>query len=168
MWTNVSKNIDLIASQQAIINQLYDTNISISETIPEIQAEYNLMVDQMVRENMPSSQVIITKNQVFIAERILRSINSVLVGTDNSNASANDFGADIDTFGIYLNAQLNGSSELGVDRISSPDLRESVDSIKSDYDAVLKLAAETVLKMPTKLSMYVRHPLKFLLNQMLC
>lgn len=146
LWTNVSKNIDLIASQQKVINQLYDTNISISETIPEIQAEYNLMVDQMVRENMPSSQVIITKNQVFIAERILRSINSVLVGTDNSSISANDFGADIDTFGVYLNAQLNGSAELGVDRIESPDLRESVDSIKSDYDAVLKSAAETVLQ----------------------
>ncbi|MFV5385266.1 methyl-accepting chemotaxis protein [Acinetobacter junii] len=145
LWTNVSKNIDLIASQQKVINQLYDTNISISETIPEIQAEYNLMVDQMVRENMPSSQVIITKNQVFIAERILRSINSVLVGTDSS-ISANDFGADIDTFGVYLNAQLNGSAELGVDRIESPDLRESVDSIKSDYDAVLKSAAETVLQ----------------------
>lgn len=146
LWTNVSKNIDLIASQQKVINQLYDTNISISETIPEIQAEYNLMVDQMVRENMPSSQVIITKNQVFIAERILRSINSVLVGTDNSSISANDFGADIDTFGVYLNAQLNGSAELGVDRIESPDLRESLDSIKSDYDAVLKSAAETVLR----------------------
>ncbi|MDO3656843.1 methyl-accepting chemotaxis protein [Acinetobacter genomosp. 15BJ] len=146
LWDNVSKNIDLIASQQKVINQLYDTNISISETIPEIQAEYNLMVDQMVRENMPSSQVIITKNQVFIAERILRSINSVLVGTDNSNVSANDFGADIDTFGVYLNAQLNGSSELGVDRISSAALRESVDSIKSDYDAVLKSAAATVLQ----------------------
>ncbi len=146
LWENVSKNIDLIASQQKIINQLYDTNISISETIPEIQAEYNLMVDQMVRENMPSSQVIIAKNQVFIAERILRSINSVLVGTDNSNVSANDFGADIDTFGVYLNAQLNGSSELGVDRITSPDLRESLESIKSDYDAVLKSAAATVLQ----------------------
>ncbi|MCH7390554.1 methyl-accepting chemotaxis protein [Acinetobacter dispersus] len=146
LWENVSKNIDLIASQQKVINQLYDTNISISETIPEIQAEYNLMVDQMVRENMPSSQVIITKNQVFIAERILRSINSVLVGTDNSSVSANDFGADIDTFGVYLNAQLNGSSELGVDRISSSALRESVDSIKSDYDAVLKSAAATVLQ----------------------
>lgn len=146
LWTSVSKNIELIASQQKVINQLYDTNISISETIPEIQAEYNLMVDQMVRENMPSSQVIITKNQVFIAERILRSINSVLVGTDNSNVSANDFGADIDTFGVYLNAQLNGSTELGVDRIASPDLRESVDSIKSDYDAVLKSAAATVLQ----------------------
>ena len=146
LWGAVAKNIELITSQQKVINQLYDTNISISETIPEIQAEYNLMVDQMVRENMPSSQVIITKNQVFIAERILRSINSVLVGTDNSSVSANDFGADIDTFGVYLNAQLNGSAELGVERITSPDLRESVDSIKSDYDAVLKSAAETVLK----------------------
>jgi twitching motility protein PilJ len=146
LWGNVSKHIDLISSQQKVINQLYDTNISISETIPEIQAEYNLMVDQMVRENMSSSQVIITKNQVFIAERILRSINSVLVGTDNSNVSANDFGADIDTFGVYLNAQLNGSSELGVDRITSPDLRESIDSIKSDYDSVLKPAAATVLQ----------------------
>jgi twitching motility protein PilJ len=103
------------------------------------------MVDQMVRENMPSSQVIITKNQVFIAERILRSINSVLVGTDNSSISANDFGADIDTFGVYLNAQLNGSAELGVDRIESPDLRESLDSIKSDYDAVLN-QLQTVLQ----------------------
>ncbi|EKU52093.1 MULTISPECIES: methyl-accepting chemotaxis protein [Acinetobacter] len=146
LWGGISKNIDLIASQQKVINQLYDTNIAISDTIPEIQAEYNLMVDQMVRENMPSSQVIITKNQVFIAERILRSINSVLVGTDNSSVSANDFGADIDTFGVYLNAQLNGSSELGVDRISSAALRESVDSIKSDYDAVLKSAAATVLQ----------------------
>lgn len=48
------------------LNQLYDTNISISETVPEIQAEYNLMVDQMARQGLPSSQVIIAKNQVFI------------------------------------------------------------------------------------------------------
>ncbi len=43
-WKSVSENIDLIASQQKIINQLYDTNIAIGETIPGIQAEYNLMV----------------------------------------------------------------------------------------------------------------------------
>ncbi len=77
IWGEVSKNIDLISSHQRVLNQLYDTNISISETVPEIQAEYNLMVDQMARQGLPSSQVIIAKNQVFIAERILRSINSV-------------------------------------------------------------------------------------------
>ncbi|RSO20201.1 methyl-accepting chemotaxis protein [Acinetobacter pittii] len=145
MWTELSKNIDLISAHQKVLNQLYDTNISISETVPEIQAEYNLMVDQMVRQGLPSSQVIIAKNQVFIAERILRSINSVLSGTDG-NVSTSDFGVDIDTFGTYLNAELNGNAELGVDRIADPALRESLESIKSEYDKVLKSAAATVLK----------------------
>ncbi|MFH7808171.1 methyl-accepting chemotaxis protein [Acinetobacter sp. BSP-153] len=145
-WTNVSANIDLIASQQKIINQLYDTNIAISETIPGIQAEYNLMVDQMARQNVPANQVVIAKNQVFIAERILRSIGSVLTGSDNSRESADDFSSDTETFASYLKAQLNGSADLGVERINDPEMRDSLTSIQSEYDDVLKSAAATVLK----------------------
>lgn len=148
LWSMISEDIRLVASQQKVINELYDTNIAISETIPEIQAEYNLMVDQMVRLNMPSSQVILAKNQVFIAERILRSINTVLVNTntDTAGLTANDFNADTETFGVYLNAQLNGNAELGVSRIDTPELRESIESIKADYDSVLKSAATTLRK----------------------
>lgn len=36
----------------------------------------------MARDNMSSTQVVIAKNQVFLAERILRSIGSVLSGSD--------------------------------------------------------------------------------------
>ena len=145
-WTKVSANIDLIASQQKIINQLYDTNIAISESIPRIQAEYNLMVDQMARQNVPANQVVIAKNQVFIAERILRSIGSVLTGSANSRESADDFSSDTETFASYLNAQLNGSADLGVERINDPEMRDSLISIQSEYDDVLKSAAATVLK----------------------
>ncbi|ANF82327.1 chemotaxis protein [Acinetobacter sp. NCu2D-2] len=145
-WAQVSSNIDLISSQQKIINQLYDTNIAIGEAIPGIQAEYNLMVDQMARQDMPSSQVVIAKNQVFIAERILRSISLVLTGTDGSRESADDFSSDTETFGSYLNAQLTGSAQLGVERINDPTLRESLEGIKSEYDDVLKSASATILK----------------------
>ena len=145
-WIKVSENIDLIASQQKIINQLYDTNIAISESIPGIQAEYNLMVDQMARQNVPANQVVIAKNQVFIAERILRSIGSVLTGSANSRESADDFSSDTETFASYLNAQLNGSADLGVERINDPEMRDSLISIQSEYDDVLKSAAATVLK----------------------
>ena len=145
-WKKVSENIDLIASQQKIINQLYDTNIAISESIPGIQAEYNLMVDQMARQNVPANQVVIAKNQVFIAERILRSIGSVLTGSANSRESADDFSSDTETFASYLNAQLNGGAELGVERINDPEMRDSLISIQSEYDDVLKSAAATVLK----------------------
>ncbi len=145
-WSKVSKDIDLIVGQQKIINQLYDTNIAISETIPGIQAEYNLMVDQMARQEMPSTQVVIAKNQVFIAERILRSISSVLSGSDSSRESADDFSSDTETFGTYLAAQINGSAELGVQRVADPDLRESLLSIQTEYNDVLKSAAATILQ----------------------
>ena len=49
---------------------------------------------------------------------------------------------------------------MGVDRIADPALRESLESIKSEYDKVLKSAAATVLKMVTRLSMFVRHLLR--------
>lgn len=62
LWKSLSYDVDLISSQQNVINQLYNMNISISDSIPEIQAEYNLMVDKMVREKVPSSQVVIAKN----------------------------------------------------------------------------------------------------------
>jgi len=75
----------------------------------------------------------------------LRSISSVLVGNDSSRESADDFNADTETFGTYLNAQLNGSSELGVERINDPALRESLTNIQDEYNAVLKSAAATVL-----------------------
>ncbi|WP_347453015.1 methyl-accepting chemotaxis protein [Acinetobacter thermotolerans] len=145
-WSEISESIDLIASQQKIINQLYDTNIAIGEAIPGIQAEYNLMVDQMARQDMPSNQVVIAKNQVFIAERILRSISLVLSGNDGSRESADDFSADTETFGSYLNAQLNGSAELGVLKITDPALRESLEGIKAEYEDVLQSAASTILK----------------------
>lgn len=146
LWKALSYDINLISSHQPVINQLYNMNISISDSIPEIQAEYNLMVDKMVREKVSSNQVMIAKNQVFIAERILRSINSVLVGTEDSQSSAHDFGVDIETFGVYLNAQLNGNAELGVARVESPEIRESLEGIKAEYDKVLKSAATSVLK----------------------
>lgn len=146
LWKSLSYDIDLISSQQDVINQLYNMNISISDSIPEIQAEYNLMVDKMVREKVSSNQVVIAKNQVFIAESILRSINSVFVGTENSENSAHDFSVDIETFGVYLDAQLNGNAELGVAKVESPEVRESLEGIKTEYDKVLKSAATSVLK----------------------
>nr|MBP8206125.1 methyl-accepting chemotaxis protein [Acinetobacter sp.] len=145
IWGGVNKDINLITSQQKIINQLYDTNLAIKETIPGMQTEYNLMVDQMARNNVPSSQVIIGKNQVFIAERILRSIGSVLSGTDSASGSADDFNSDIETFGSYVNAQLNGNPELSVARVENEEARESLKSIKSDYDTIIKSGSASVL-----------------------
>ncbi|MFC3903835.1 twitching motility protein PilJ [Acinetobacter marinus] len=150
-WTQVDTRIeDIVKNQQTIIS-LQAKGLQISETIPGVQSEYNLLVDEMTRAGYSASQVALTKNQVYLSERILRSINAVLTGDTTSLDSADNFNADTLTFGEYINGQLNGSAEYGVERINDADMREILAGIKTEYDEVLKATAEQVLADSTKL-----------------
>lgn len=129
----LEKNIATLVGEQNQLNALYDFKLHVFEAIPGIQAEYNLLTDMMVRSGSPSTQIIITKNQVFIAERILRSLQGDEIGV----IEVNDLAMDLETFNVYLNGQMNGSKELGVQRIEDPELRTGLESIKSDMDSIM-------------------------------
>ena len=131
--TGLEKNIAALVGEQNQLNALYDFKLHVFETIPGIQAEYNLMTEMMARSNSPSTQIIITKNQVFIAERILRSLQGNEIGLIEVDGLA----MDLETFNAYLNGQMNGSKELGVQRIEDPELRMGLESIKSDMDSIM-------------------------------
>ena len=131
--TGLEKNIAALVGEQNQLNALYDFKLHVFETIPGIQAEYNLMTEMMARSNSPSTQIIITKNQVFIAERILRSLQGNEIGLIEVDGLA----MDLETFNAYLNGQMNGSKELGVQRIGDPELRMGLESIKSDMDSIM-------------------------------
>ena len=131
--TGLEKNIAALVGEQNQLNALYDFKLHVFETIPGIQAEYNLLTEMMARNNSPSTQIIITKNQVFIAERILRSMQGNEIGL----IQVDDLVADLETFNVYLNGQMNGSKELGVQRIGDPELRRGLESIKSDMDSIM-------------------------------
>ena len=145
-WSKVASNVDLITAQQPLINQLYDANLALTETIPSIQAQYNLIIEQMSRQGSAGSQIAIAKNQVFLAERILSSMNSLMNGSENSNASAEDFNTDVRNFAALLNGQLNGNAALGVARIEDTNLRAALTNIKAEYDQVVATAASVVQK----------------------
>lgn len=143
----LSSNIDVIVQNQKNLNAVYDSTLAISEVIPGIQAEYNLMVNSMVRGNYPATQVVIAKNQVFIAERILKSFSAITKVSPNEVNHMDDILSDIEIFNTYLEAQLKGSSELGVARIQDPELRESLASIQSDTHEVLVAGTDNLRKI---------------------
>ena len=67
-WSKVAANVDLITAQQPLINQLHDANLALSESIPSIQAQYNLIIEQMSRQGAAGSQIEIKKNQVHLRQ----------------------------------------------------------------------------------------------------
>lgn len=142
----VEQNIDVLLKNQKYLNGLYDLKIQIAETIPGIQAEYNLLASMMLRDNFPASEVIVAKNQLFIGERILRSIYDLNAGNEFGISSVDDFLADLETFETYLNAQLEGNSDLGVKRINPPLMRECLESIQSDLREIRQSPSFKFLK----------------------
>lgn len=144
-WNATSANVDLIVKRQPTINTLQGLGLQITEAVPGMQSEYNLLVDEMTRAGYSASQVALAKNQVYLLERILRSINSVLTGNENSVEYADNFSTDTETFGNYLHGQLNGSVEDGVERIGDAGMRQILEGIQTEYDQVLKSAAVNVL-----------------------
>jgi len=151
-WKTLSKDLSVISSKQPVLNQLFDTNQAISESIPKVQADYNQMVELMKFLNLSTNQIIIAKNQVFLAERSARAIESLLNGSEQSKVTAKDFAVDTETFGIYLDAQLNGSKKLGIERIEDPQLRDALMRVRSHYERVLKPASALVTKNAAEIS----------------
>ncbi len=151
-WKSLSKDLSVISSKQPVLNQLFDTNQAISESIPKVQADYNQMVELMKFLNLSTNQIIIAKNQVFLAERSARAIESLLNGSEQSKVTAKDFAVDTETFGIYLDAQLNGSKKLGIERIEDPQLRDALMRVRSHYERVLKPASALVTKNAVEIS----------------
>lgn len=145
-WAKVASNVEIITAQQPLINQLYDANLALSETIPSIQAQYNLIIEQMSRQGSSGSQIALAKNQVFLAERILNSMNGLMNGSQHSKSSAEDFNSDVRNFAAFLNGQLNGNAALGVARVEDTNLRAALSNIKAEYDQVMASAATVVQK----------------------
>lgn len=149
-WDSVSKNIDTITANENILTKLYATNVAISQVIPGMQSQYNDLVDKMERKHAPANQIVIAKNQVVVAERILRSVDSILSASKVVEDSTNDFKADTETFARYLDAQLQGSQD--VERITDPELRSILVNMKDQYDHVVKSSAASVLENSSKVA----------------
>lgn len=138
----INENINFMIKNQKDMSSIYDFGLALAEVIPSIQAEYNLLTDQMIRNNASSTQVVVAKNQVFIAERILRSLASITKDDPYAVSTMEDVFADIETFNIYLKAQLEGNAELGVERINDPELRQGLESIQSETNEVILSGAK--------------------------
>lgn len=152
-WLSINEKINNVLSNRQAVSELYDFGRSISDVMPEVQSEYNAVVDAMVRTNTASSQVVMAKNQVVLSERIMRSINAVLIGDDSSVSSATDFQTDAESFGKILTAQLNGDARLGVSRVGDADSRASLEAVKTAYDEVIQVTASRILVRSPQISL---------------
>ena len=136
LWSSVKENSETIVSNRDRILFLHDVAKTLNESIPELQREYNIVVDVMLERGADSDQVVYAQKQLLLAERIARNVDKMLSGSAEAQDASNQFNLDASIFGGVLSGMLDGNSKLGIQRVSDSKARASLKRIDKLFDFV--------------------------------
>jgi len=138
LWQQMKQNAEEISAGRETVVQLYQISSELSSSIPQMEFLYTNVQDILLDTRAPAEQVMYATRQSTYLERIIRSFQKVLVGGEDAELAAENFGQDVDIFGEILTGMLEGDEMLGVRNISDFDARASLSEIKLLYQEVKK------------------------------
>ncbi|MBT8448082.1 MAG: type IV pili methyl-accepting chemotaxis transducer N-terminal domain-containing protein, partial [Gammaproteobacteria bacterium] len=151
VWEEVRDNTDTILKYRNTVLDLHDVALKLSQTIPELQSNYQEVVRLMVANNLNNGQVSIAANQVWLAERILGSVQKILAGEVDSVMATESFRQDILTFGQITNGFIEGNSQAGVRRIGVTRIRNILTEISKVFSG-MESQSTRIIESITELS----------------
>ncbi|WP_185268049.1 methyl-accepting chemotaxis protein [Halopseudomonas xiamenensis] len=147
-WDKVRANADAILSSQNTVLSLHEVAATLSDTVPQLQIEYEDVVDVLIDSGAPADQVSIAQRQSLLAERILGSVNRVLTGDDDAVLAADSFGRDASLFGRVLEGMLQGNEVIGVSQVTDPDAVGRLEEIADLFGFVAESVDQILLTSP--------------------
>ncbi|MFT5082626.1 MAG: twitching motility protein PilJ [Lentisphaeria bacterium] len=136
IWTRVKKNALVIVENKETVVFLHDVAKTLNESLPELQNEYNNVVDILLENLAPSEQVARAQQQTWYAERIGRSVDKMLVGGGNSDKSADQFHIDASVFGRVLIGMINGDVAMDISQVTDLEALASLEEISQLFNFV--------------------------------
>lgn len=136
VWKDVAKASDTILNSKATVLDLHKVASELSRTVPQLQDEYSKVVDILIQSNASRNLVWMATRQSWYAERILGSLQQVLVGGVDAKQAAESFGHDVELFGQVLKGMLDGDRMLGINKVRSGEAREALQEIATLYTGV--------------------------------
>ena len=147
-WDRVGNNADAILASQNTVLSLHEVAATLSDTVPQLQVEYEDVVDLLIENNAPAQQIAIAQRQSLLAERILGSVNRVLSGDADSVMAADSFGRDASLFGRVLEGMINGNDVMEISQVTDPEAVSRLTEIADLFQFVSDSVDEILLTSP--------------------
>ncbi len=136
LWNDASSAADRILETQDTVLSLHEVAATLSETIPQLQVEYDEVVEILLDNDAPAEQVAVAQRQSWLAERIVRSVNKVLSGGDDAVMAADSFGRDANLFGRVLNGMIEGNVPMHIQPVTDEEAIDSLAEISELFEFV--------------------------------
>ncbi|MFQ3323618.1 MAG: twitching motility protein PilJ [Pseudomonadales bacterium] len=136
LWNSVDEASKTIVSNREGILFLREVALTLNESIPELQQEYNFVVEILIESGGQADQVVLAQRQSWLAERIARNVDKMLEGGDGAKDAADQFNLDASLFGSVLAGMLKGNAAMRIRKVDEDEAVQSLTQISELYDFV--------------------------------
>jgi len=136
LWTKVNTAAGTIVNNRERVLFLHDVAKTLNDSIPELQQEYNNVVEILAQGGASADQVMVAQRQSWLAERIARNVDKMLEGQADAPQAADQFNLDASTFGTVLQGMLNGNTGMRIARVNDKSARSSLEEINKLFQFV--------------------------------
>lgn len=136
VWDRVSEAAATIITNKERIIFLHEVALTLNESIPVLQQEYNNVVEILLDRRAPADQVAVAQRQSWLAERIARNVDRMLVGGQDAPIAADQFNIDASTFGTVLRGMIEGNPAMQVSQVKDPEAQQSLQEISQLFEFV--------------------------------
>ncbi|SDT09841.1 twitching motility protein PilJ [Halopseudomonas litoralis] len=147
-WDKLRGNADAILNSQNTVLSLHEVAATLSDTVPQLQIEYEDVVDVLIDSGATADQVSVAQRQSLLAERILGSVNRVLTGDADAVLAADSFGRDAGLFGRVLQGMLQGNDVMNISQVTDPDAVSRLNEIADLFSFVSDSVDQILLTSP--------------------
>ena len=136
VWERVGEAVQTIVTNKERIIFLHEVALTLNESIPVLQQEYNNVVEILLDRNAPADQVAVAQRQSWLAERIARNVDRMLEGGQDAPIAADQFNIDASTFGTVLRGMIEGNPAMQVSQVRDPEAQQSLQEISQLFEFV--------------------------------
>lgn len=135
-WKPLRDKIDAILNRQSSMLELHQISVNLSNTIPQFQDQLDKVLDILMKNNASAEQVYSVNKEKWISEKIMRNLDRVLAGGEDTLSAADAFSRQANLFGSYLNAMKEGNDALKIEKITDLEARKILDDIAEKFTYV--------------------------------
>jgi len=136
VWNSVREDANTILTNRDTIVFLNEVGRTLNDSLPELQAEHNNIVEILLENDAPPEQVSQAQMQSWRAERIGRNVDKMLRGDADASRAADQFNLDANIYGRVLTAMQEGDVAMRITQITDEEAQESLTEIASLFDFV--------------------------------
>jgi twitching motility protein PilJ len=151
LWEEVKNSAETILGGEDTVIDLHEVAATLSQTVPQLQAEYEGVVQILVDGGADPEQVALATRQSLLAERIVRAIDRVLAGGEGAVQAADSFGRDASQFGRVMNGMIEGDDALGIEMIDDPEALDYLAEIAELFDEFVNQSVDEILETAPEL-----------------